>query len=127
MAQNPQHLLNETPLREFTFKQNIMEKLLELFVDESYKDAIRKAFSSKGKNKGYLKTKCPPMGTPEAAAWNAIQMHCNPFKVGFGHLLMTSPKDRVMFNLIELRILKSGIDYNGWDKDREGLESVGAW
>ena len=104
-----------------------MEKLLELFTDESIKDAITKAFASKGKNKGFLKAKCPPVNTPENAAWLAIQGFANSYKANFGQMFMMSSKNREIYDLIEEKICQSGINCKGFDKDRKGLESIGAW
>lgn len=40
---------------------------------------------SRGKNKGKLKAKCPPMNTLGAACWQG--MNTNPYRIGIGHLL----------------------------------------
>lgn len=50
-------------------------------------DAIDGAFASRGKNKGYLKARCPEMGTDAAAAWQAIMGSANPYRVGLAHML----------------------------------------
>lgn len=94
---------------------------------EIIKQAIIGAISSRGKNKGFLKAKCPPMNTPEAAAWQAIMSHANPYKVGFGHLMFMDDSTREIYNWIKEYVKKSTIDVRSLDKDRNILEKLGAW
>ena len=89
------------------------------------KAAIDGAISTRGKNKGFLKAKCPPMGTDEAAAWQAIMIRANPYKAGIGHMMFFTDRQRAIYNAIEKAL--NGIDCRGADKDRLALESIGAW
>lgn len=91
------------------------------------KKAIQGAIATKGKNKGMLKAKCPPMNTPEASAWQAIQSVANPFKVGFGHLLFMQGENREIYDFIVKQIEEKNIDVRGLDRDRVALENMGVW
>jgi hypothetical protein len=96
--------------------------------NEIIRSYIKGAIASKGKNKGQLKVKCPPMNTPEAAAWLAIMSHVNPYKVGFGHLMFMDSGNREIFDAIDRTMNKMGKEqYIGLDKDRLALESLGVW
>lgn len=81
-------------------------------------NAINKAFASRGAYKGYLKAKCPPMGTDEAAAWQAIMGSANPYKVGLGHMIFM---DREVYEAIYKPITRvinlTGLDCRSFDRD----------
>lgn len=94
---------------------------------EKVKTAIEGALVSRGKNKGMLKAKCPPMGTFEASAWQAIILHANPFKVGFGHLIFFSAEQREIYDYIDNKIKTENISVSGLDRDRKALEAFGVW
>lgn len=89
------------------------------------KAAIDGAISSKGKNKGRLKRQCPPMGTDAAAAWQALMGYANPYKIGMGHIMFFSDRQRAIYRAIDDAM--SGIDLRGLDYDRVMLEMWGAW
>ena len=90
--------------------------------------AINGALASRGKNKGQLKTKCPPINTPEAAAWQAIMSHVNPYKVGFGHLMFMDTDNRKIFDTIDRTMKKMDKwQFIGLDKDRLILELLDIW
>ena len=95
-------------------------------IDKSViKSAMKNALVSKGKNKGQLKAQCPPIGTPEAAAWQAIVAKANPYKLGIGHLLFMSAEHREIFDAVEALI--KNLDVRRLDRDRMALEVLGAW
>jgi len=95
---------------------------------ETIESAISGALSTRGKSKGQLKAKCPPVNTPEAAAWQAIMSHVNPYKVGFGHLMFMSPDNREIFNAIDKTVgMMDKRSLIGLDKDRLALEAWGVW
>ena len=99
---------------------------MKMAIDKSViQSAMRGALVSKGKNKGQLKAQCPPIGTPEAAAWQAIVAKANPYKLGIGHLLFMSAEHREIFNAIEALI--ESVDVRSLDRDRLALEVLGAW
>jgi hypothetical protein len=89
--------------------------------------AINDAIASKGKNKGSLKAKCPPIDTPGAAAWNAIQFYANCYKVGMCHIWFMSDDNRAIYNTIVKFIGIHKIDVRSLDRDRKALETIGAW
>ena len=89
--------------------------------------AIDGAIATRGKNKGKLKAKCPPMHTDAAAAWQAIQMEANPYKVSMGACLFFSLRQTKIFNAVLETIREKNIDVRGLDRDRLALESMGAW
>lgn len=81
-------------------------------------EAIDKAFSTRGKTKGFLKAKCPP--GLSGAAWQAIQP--NPFKLSFCRCLFFSDTEKELFS--KLADIKFPIDL---DYDRAILDKCGAW
>jgi len=92
---------------------------------ETVQLAMQNALVSRGKNRGQLKAQCPPMGTPEAAAWQALVAKANPYKLGIGHLLFMSPEHREIFDAVEALI--KNLDVRRLDRDRMALEVLGAW
>ena len=87
--------------------------------------AISAAQSSRGKYKGSLKAKCPPTGSDAAAAWQAITAHANPYKIGFGHMMFFSDRQKTIYDTIDKAL--EGTDVRGLDRDRVVLERLGAW
>lgn len=83
--------------------------------------AIDGALSSRGKHKGMLKAKCPPMNTPEAAAWQAITSNANPYEVGLGHCIFMDRKNRLLMDYIDHTIINGGFDVSCYDRDRKAL------
>lgn len=83
---------------------------------------LKEARSSRGKSKGLLKAKCPPMDTYGAAAWQAIQGFSNPYKVGFGHIMFMSDDKREVYDYI----VKVGnfVDLRGFDRDANALRAL---
>ena len=65
-------------------------------VEQGLKDAL----ASRGKRKGKLKAQCPPVDTYGAAVWQAIQGHCNTYRVGIGHCLFMSDDKREVYDYI---------------------------
>ena len=87
--------------------------------------AINAAKASRGKKKGMLKATCPPMGTDAAAAWQALMGYANPYKIGMGHIMFFSDRQRAIYHAIDDAL--AGHDLRGLDRDRVALESLGAW
>lgn len=82
-------------------------------------DAIEGAFAQRGKNKGYLKAKCPPIGTDAGAAWQAIMSCANPYKVSVGHFLLMSDDVREnVYDPIVFVLSIMPIDARNFDRDR---------
>jgi hypothetical protein len=88
-------------------------------------DAIDAALVSRGKRKGTLKAKCPPMGTDAAAAWQALMGYANPYKLGMGHIMFFSDRQSAIYRAIDDAL--KGQDVRALDRDRVALEIMGAW
>ena len=69
-------------------------------LSEKVKQGMNDALVSRGKRKGKLKAKCPPVDTYGAAAWQAIQGYCNPYKVGIAHCMFMSDDKREVYDYI---------------------------
>lgn len=96
-----------------------MEKRLLLALDS--------AIASKGKHKGKLKAKCPPMGTDGAVMWQALMTYANPYKIGIGHLLWGSVSDPEFKSACDSYAREKGLVLRHLDRDRVALERLGAW
>jgi hypothetical protein len=87
--------------------------------------AIRAALVSRGPNKGMLKSSPPRHGTDAYAAWQALTMCANPYKVSIGGLMMLPREQREVYDVVlawaETR------DVRALDRDRVALEQMGAW
>ena len=90
---------------------------------ENVKQGFKDAIASRGKNKGLLKAKCPPINTLGAAVWNAIQNYSNPYKVGFGHLMFMRGETKEVYN----HVVDCGkrVDLSKFDKDANVLRELG--
>ena len=82
-------------------------------------NAVKKAFVSRGKNKGKLLKNAPKSNTLEFAAWNALQS--NPWKIKTSSLFFMDKDQLFIYNEI------SKLNIQAIDQDREILESIGAW
>lgn len=89
--------------------------------------AFRAALVSRGPRKGILLANCPRGDTDAAAAWQAIMLRSNPFKVGIGTVLFMSERQREIFNFIGETVDSHRLDVRGLDRDRRALEALGAW
>lgn len=91
------------------------------------KIASRKAFSSKGKNKGQLLKKCPAGDTPQAAVWIALMINANIHKVSpFGALLLSQANKDIYEEVINyIDVCK--IDCTWMDTDGKALRYLCAW
>jgi hypothetical protein len=99
---------------------------MELTVND-IKAAIQGAIARSGKNAGKLKATCPRSDTDAAAAWQAIQMEANPFKVSMAMCLFFSTRQTKIFNAVLETIRDRNIDVRGLDRDRVALENLGVW
>lgn len=100
---------------------------METTIKDKAVQGIMDAISSRGKNKGILKAKCPKMNTPGSAAWQAIMGLANPYKVGFGHLFFMDKETREIYNYILKMIEDRNVDCSKMDRDRNALEQVLIW
>lgn len=90
-------------------------------------EAVAGALVTRGKNKGMLLAKCPPVGTDEAAAWQAIQSYANPFKTGMAHMMFMSNRGRIIYAALRKMIRDNNINVSRLDRDRKALEAFGVW
>ena len=95
--------------------------------NEDMKEYIKLSIASRGKNKGYLKTK-PPKG-PAEGAWCALMLVANPYKMSPGRLIMLSKEAYQVYEQVTMQIQAEGLEnlLKVMDKDRETLESLSAW
>lgn len=94
--------------------------------EERIRNAIRAALVSRGPNKGMLKAQAPRYGTDGYAAWQALELVANPWKVSIGGLMMLSPDQRELYQAIVDRADNTPGAFS-LDRDRVALESMGAW
>ena len=89
----------------------------------AYGDAI----ASRGKNKGMLKAKCPPMGTYGAIMWQACMYYANPWKVSvFGLVFSGMADDSFKDACFAFAHARRDV-LTILDRDRVALERLGAW
>jgi len=89
---------------------------------QKLEQGIKDAICSRGKRKGLLKAKCPPMNTYGASVWNAMMTYSNPYKVGLGHLFFMDKDKKEVFN----KVLDIGlnIDLTKYDRDGNNLRDL---
>ena len=88
-------------------------------------EAIDAAKVSRGKSKGMLKAQCPKADSDGAAAWQAMTLQANPYKVGIGTIMFFTDRQRAIFDAVNKAI--EGQDINHLDRDRTILEALGVW
>lgn len=89
---------------------------------EKIEIGLNEAISSRGKNKGMLKAKCPPMNTYGSAVWQGIMASSNPHKVGLCHMLFMDKDKMEVYNYI--RECAKYIDLSTFDNDGNVLRSL---
>ena len=91
-------------------------------------NALNDAIAQRGKNKGQLKAKCPPMGTDGAIMWQALMMHANPYKVSIFAVVMASAgrSDPFYQACVEFAQERASV-LPRLDRDRVALERLGVW
>lgn len=94
-----------------------------LALTDEQRAAMIRAFSSRGKRRGYLLSRAPsadidPMGF---AAWQGMQP--NPYKLSIGGAIMLrEPESREFMRILSRYRFPGCLDY-----DRDQLEKMGAW
>lgn len=91
------------------------------------REAQHGALVSRGAKKGMLKAKCPPMDTPAAAAWQAMMLCSNPYKVGMAHMMFMSEDNRKLYKEVLAWCESVPSIHHALDRDRKALQSMGAW
>lgn len=89
--------------------------------------AGKAALATKGKRKGFLLSRCPPMGTDAAAFWQAAMMTWNPYKASIPSLLFMDAEMRAFHHYCEKyceALARQGVCL---DLDRVKLARMGAW
>ena len=89
----------------------------------AYEDAI----ASRGKHKGKLKAKCPPMGTDAAIMWTQMMLHSNPYKVGMMHAIYGSYQDAEFTDACRKFAEERASVAKYLDRDRVALEMLNVW
>ena len=89
--------------------------------------AFDDAIAQRGKHKGQLKAKCPPMGTDGAIMWTALMMYANPFKVGMIHSIMGGVCDPTFKAECEQFAKERESVLKHFDRDRVALDKLGVW
>jgi hypothetical protein len=101
-------------------------------LSEKAEKALKAALVTKGPRKGLLLSSAPKMRTPAYAAWSAMMLNVNPYKVGIYAQIMMDDDQREIAREIEsffmsLSPQRQAALRHGLDKDRQALESLGAW
>jgi len=91
-------------------------------LEEKVKQGLKEAICSRGKRKGMLKAKCPPINTYGSAVWSAIQSYSNPYKVGLGHMMFMDKDKREVYNYL----IEAGkyVDLTTFDSDANVLREL---
>lgn len=92
---------------------------------ERLANGLSDALVSRGKAKGMLKKKSPPVNTVGAAVWQALQSCSNPYKVGFCHLMFMDEGNKQVYDYIIQ--LGEKIDLSRLDRDSNLLKDLGVW
>ena len=96
-------------------------------MNERLHKALDDAIAQRGKNKGMLKAKCPPMGTDGAVMWTALMMYANPFKVGMGHTIIGGLLDPEFKDECDQFAAEHAGVLKNLDRDRVALDRLGGW
>lgn len=92
---------------------------------ERLANGLSDALVSKGKDKGMLKKKSPPVNTVGAAVWQALQSCSNPYKVGFCHLMFMDDGNKEVYDYVVQ--LGKQTDLSRLDRDSNLLKDLGVW
>jgi len=101
-------------------------------LSEKAQAALQAALCQKGPRRGLLLASAPKVNTLAYAAWSALMLNVNPYKVGIVGQMFLSPEQREILNEIESFFMalspnaRAALRY-GLDKDRKALENMGAW
>jgi hypothetical protein len=90
-------------------------------------NGLRNAIVGRGRNKGSLRTACPPMETLAAAAWQGAMMACNPHKVSVTMSISFTEAQRSVFDEVYDWLELQPASARRLDRDRTALEQIGAW
>ena len=93
--------------------------------------AMDVAIATRGKRKGFLKAKCPPMGTDAAIFWQEAMLIINPYKASIAQMIFRN-EDQQHFGrvcAVAIEYMKQNPSQRSLiqDADRNALEKMGAW
>ena len=88
-------------------------------------NAINGAIVSRGKNRGMIKRKCPPMGSDSAAAWQALMLLANPYRASVFQIATFNERQSYIYRNVMESL--DGVDLRAYDADRLALELMGSW
>jgi len=91
------------------------------------KAAVAACIATRGPAKGSLLKRCPPSGTPAAAAWQALMLVANPYKASIAALLFMGPNEHDVYREVQAWADANAAAVRGLDCDRRALESLGVW
>jgi hypothetical protein len=90
--------------------------------------ALAGAKALRGANKGRLLSKAPASNTLAYAAWQGAMLSVNPYKASIaGMMFMTDEQRQVRDEVTAYLDAMPKRDRIALDKDRHGLERMGAW
>ena len=89
---------------------------------EKVRIGIDQAIVSRGKKRGMLKAKCPPMDTYGAAVWQALQFYSNHYKMGMGHMIFMSKECREVYDYV--KSAGKVVDLSSFDADGNVLRKL---
>lgn len=89
--------------------------------------ALDGAIAQRGKNKGQLKAKCPPMGTDAAVMWQALMLYANPYKASIFQMVWASHGDTEFYDACAAFAAERASVLPNLDRDRVALTKLGAW
>jgi hypothetical protein len=92
------------------------------------REALAKAYSTRGPHRGQLLAKCPRSTTLAAAAWQGAMIVANPYKVGIATMMFFTIVQRGVFEEVKAHFEKLPHDHLILaQRDREALERLGVW
>lgn len=97
-------------------------------LSDTAREALAKAYASKGPHRGQLLKRCPPSHTLAAAAWQGAMIVCNPYQVSIGAIMLMTPLQRELFEEVKTHFESLPRAYLVMaQRDREALETLGVW
>lgn len=92
------------------------------------RDALAGALATRGKGKGRLLRKAPPIGTAANAAWHGAMLSVNPYKVSIGAMILNTQENTAIG--LEVQEAFDRLPHStriAYDADRASLERLGVW
>jgi hypothetical protein len=97
-------------------------------LSDTARNALAKAYATRGKHRGQLLARCPRSDTLAAAAWQAAMLVCNPYRASIGATLFMSAEQKAVREEVLAHFEAMPKDYLIMaERNREALERWGAW